>query len=121
MSIELKKAIKKKFGTMSNFARLANLDRYWLQKQFARKVMSPLDSRALQKAVEKTRSRPSAMDVDPKKLDRLREAVMKSGGVVEFCKQFPDFNPNSLKQILGMRRKRLSPVIRRLFEHFLIE
>lgn len=80
--------------------------------------MLPGDVRSLKKALRVTRCGLTPTDVDPKKIDALRASIIDAGGAAEFCRRYPGFNLNSLKQILQMRRKRMSPVIRRLFDHF---
>lgn len=117
----VKKTIKERFGTMSNFARQAEIDRYELQKLFARKEIDFKDLKRLQRLATGMRVRVGEGDIDPRKLERLKRAVMKAGGVYAFCKENKQFSRFSVYQVLQGKYKRMSPGVSKLFAHFQIE
>lgn len=114
----LKAKIKKKFGNMSKFARVAKINRYGMQKQFAspgkyRKSLLEIDRLAT-----RLKANTSGVEILPSKLKSLRTHVMNCGGVLAFCYKNPNFNSRTVFQILQGRRKRMSPIVKELFEHF---
>lgn len=117
-ALSVKKKIKKKFGSMSNFARLAGYNRYDLQVRFAspakhRKFIAQIDREASSLKAEKKDGA-----ILPVKLELLKTALMSSGGVVAFCRDNSQFSDRTVFQILQGRRKRMSPVVEQLFKHF---
>ena len=117
----LKDKITRKFGTLSNFSRLAGIDRYELQKKFARRVLDPNDLAMIEWKARTLTSKKGAGDIAPKKLRDLKRAVREYGGVLKFTTDNPTFSRDSVNQILAGRRKRISPVVKSLLEFFRIE
>jgi len=124
--LEVKKRIKKKFGTMSNFARIAKIDRYDLQKKMAmvaydgssndnRKILSEINRIATGLKVPNR-----GAQIPPDKLELLISEIKKSGGVNKFCDANPKFSSRSVFQILQGRRRKMSPGVQALFDHFYI-
>ncbi len=124
--LEVKKRIKKKFGTMSNFARIAKIDRYDLQKKMAMVAYNPsskesrliLSRIVLESSVLKVPNR--GAQIPPEKLKSLIIEIKKSGGVNAFCAENPKFSSRSVFQILQGRRRKMSPGVQALFDHFKI-
>lgn len=76
-----KRRIKKKFGSLSNFARLAEIDRYELQKWFSLKHL-PDDRAAFLEDKFKTTEPGNSGNVIPSdKLEEWKKAVDLAGGV----------------------------------------
>ncbi len=117
----LKDKITRKFGTLSNFSRLAGIDRYELQKKFARRSLDPADTKKIEDLTRTLTPHKGKGDIAPKKLNELKRAVREYGGVLKFVTDNPDFSRDSVNQILAGRRKRISPVVKSLFESFKIE
>lgn len=117
----LKKKIKEKFGMMSRFARLANEDRYGLQKLFAKKSITKAEFDRVNILVKRTEVRTSGREIDPKKFAQLKKALDEAGGVAEFCRKNSQFSVDTMKHIYQGRRKVKGPVIDSLFAHFEIE
>lgn len=117
----IKKQIKRKFGKISRFAALAGLNRYDLQKKFARKDLDEREGGKLARLIDVTRVQPISGEIQPEKLARLKTALNEFGGVLKFVTENPDFSRDSVNQILAGRRRRVSPVVLKLFEHFKIK
>jgi hypothetical protein len=119
---KLKQKIIKKFGTISGFARVSKLDRYELQKLFARKQIPLETAKSLsQKCDELEKVNSIANPIDPEKLKLLRAAIDDAGGRYKFCKDNPTFDMRQIYYVYEGERVRMSPLIKRLFEHFKIE
>lgn len=103
----LKQKIDQKFGSWHNFARIVGLETL--------KGKTPLE---IDRIADGLSRRGAGGSITPSKLKRLREAVNASGGVSAFCAANREFSEISVFQILQGRRKRLSPVVARLFNHF---
>lgn len=122
---QVKEKIKKKFGTVTNFAKVSGFDRYELQKMFMpfyAKTQRYKD--LLVKVNEKIKAleaNPEASEISAEKLDLLKMYVEESGGVGKFCAENPDFSKDSVFQILSGKRKRMSAGVKKLFDHFQIE
>jgi len=118
----LKAKIQKKFGSMSNFARAANIDRYDLQKTFARKDIPKQELAGLIKSYEELDGSPTGGNViDQDKLNRLIAMIQGHGGPYQFSKDNPQFNMREVYSVFNGERKRMCKLIERLFEHFKIE
>jgi hypothetical protein len=104
---ELKRRIARKFGSYHNFARLIGV------QALRGKTPKEIDVLASQM------SRNGAGGGIPvAKLSLLKTRILALyGSVEEFCKK-EGFSPISVWQILQGRRKRMSPVVTRLFKHF---
>lgn len=85
----VKKRIQKKHGTISAFARVANIDRYDLQKMFARKALTKEEQKTILDKLQETS--PEAVGIPPEKLELLRSKLQEAGGVYKFCKDHPEF------------------------------
>jgi hypothetical protein len=115
---QLQAKIKEKYGSMSKFAKLAKLDRYNLQKLFARKVVTPEDLAIISSLVEDTENKPTKGEITPAQIKALSKALKQAGGVIQFVKRNKRFSEVSLYQILDGRRKRITPMVKKLFDHF---
>jgi hypothetical protein len=114
---DLRDSIKLKFGTLSNFARLSKINRYELQKMFARKDISPIDVKAIQAGL-KLRNK---SHVDQAKLKLLRKAIDDAGGCYAFTKKHHDFSQRLTYMIYNGQQKRESALFKKLLNHFKIE
>jgi hypothetical protein len=114
------KAIIRKFGKVSKFARLARLNRYDLQKLFSRKNNTQNELGRITHLVEVTRVRPQDGDLTPAKAKRLATALKQAGGVIKFCRDNPQFAEQTVFQVLSGRRKRMTPKVKELFDYFKI-
>lgn len=121
MKVEkIKKLIKEKFGTMSKFAILAGIDRMELQKDFNTRTMDADTVTTYLHKIDVTELQALDGEISPEKLERLREALNDVGGVLAFVEANPKFSIHSVYQVLNGRRKRMTPLVKSLFEHFLI-
>jgi hypothetical protein len=118
----LKKAIRKKFGTFTKFAKLAGLNYYDLKKGFldAQKVerQDLADMEALLNATDG----PDEFTLALRK--SLQEAINEYGGVLMFCMANARFTASTVFQILSQEKesyKRITPTIKRLLDHFNIK
>jgi hypothetical protein len=116
----LRARISKKFGKMSRFASLAKIERYDLQKLFARKSPSPADIARISHLVDRTAVRLTDGDITPAQIKALYEALKNAGGVITFCNKHPQFAEKSVYQILSGRRKRMTGKVQKLFKYFKI-
>lgn len=119
----LKSQIKKKFGSLSQFARLADNDnpmefRNKLQIFFA--VVSPNpDFYADVIDLANTLSPDSiGGPIDPKKLALLKTKINEAGGPSRFCDEHSQFPQFSVYQILSGNRKIMTQMVQDLFDHF---
>ncbi len=120
----VKKKIKKKFGTYSNFCRVSGMDRYELQRDFLKKkhVDDTLFRRVKELASTLTATVPPHRDkLLLKKIKLLKKALMDAGGVHAFCEQNPEFNTNTVFKILAIDSRyigRRATVMNQLFKKF---
>ncbi len=112
------KEIIKKFGSMSKFARLSGLDRYELQKVFARKVNDEETLCKIEGKIRRTANKSDKNEITVRQIDSLRKALKTAGGVIEFSKANPQFPEKSVYQILSGRRKRMTKKVQELFSYF---
>lgn len=117
----VKNKIKRKFGSLTRFAKLAGVDRYDLQKDFARKTLTPKRAKELEKLVARTSDKRLANEFTPERLEALRAKIEAAGGAQKFCDEYRRFSYVSLIQILAGKRKLVSATVRELFDHFKIE
>ncbi len=117
----VKNKIKRKFGSLTRFAKLAGIDRYELQKDFARKVLSPKRAKELDRLVTRTKDKSLGNEFTTERLKALRAKIEAAGGPAKFCEEYPKFSYVSLIQILAGKRKLVSATVRELFEHLQIE
>jgi hypothetical protein len=103
----LRRKIKKKFGSYHNFARIVGVETL--------RGKTPMEIDRIASKLTKS----GAGGVIPRhKLEALKSKI--SGlpeGITEFC-QKEGFSEVSVYQIIQGRRKRMSPVVERLFKHF---
>jgi hypothetical protein len=111
----IKRKIRKQFGTISNFARQKKLNRYDLQKMFAKRNPSE-DELA---GIELHLNGPGKVGVmTAQKFAKLKSAIRKAGGVKKFCADHPDFSEDTVFKILAKNRKMISGVVEKLLNHF---
>jgi hypothetical protein len=114
----LKRQIKVKFGSQSKFARLAGIDRYDLQKLFARKDEDHDVVQEIWGICQSTANTGESTDLNQAVILRLSKAIKKAGGVYRFAKDNPEFAEKSVYQILSGKRKRITPNVTKLLQHF---
>ncbi|NCX55961.1 MAG: hypothetical protein EBW87_02030 [Burkholderiaceae bacterium] len=119
-TIKLKNRIQKKFRTISNFARISGIERYELQKLFA--VKNPdLDMLIrVEKAYKMCKSVDTGNVISSDKLQALKACIDEAGGVYKFTTDFPNFTRRDVYDIYNGKRKRLTPFMQSLFDHFKI-
>jgi len=113
----LKAQIRKKFNTISQYAKETGRDRYELQKYFSSPMKYRNELKSIGKEVRTSR-KIGKERVPFDKIKSLRVAIEKEGGVYVFCKSERGniFRPQTLFQILQGRRKTITPVMKVLFE-----
>lgn len=114
----LQKQIKDKFGSISKFARLARVDRYDLQKLFARKDEDADVVQEIWGICQATANKGESTDLNQAVILRLSKAIKKAGGAYRFSKENPEFAHKSVCQILAGKRKRITPNVNKLLKHF---
>ncbi len=120
----VKAKIRKKFGTVSEFCRVAGYDQYDAQKAFmpfyARdsEFVKFLEEMSLK--CEQIKYSPADKALPKKKRELLREAIMQSGGVSEFCAK-EGYKEVTVHQVLQGTRKTMSRTVKKLLLHFKIE
>lgn len=119
---KVKDKIRGKFGTVTNFLRISGMDKaefqkacmtFYADKPEYQKILA--DAVALVDTLDVT---PGEKDFTPFMQFALKTSIDGFGGVEHFCKTYPQFSPVSLYQILSGRRKKVSPIVRDLLEHF---
>lgn len=115
--LEARAEIFKKYKTISRFARLADIDRYELQKILGTDSTFELHMKRIIVLIKRTPVKITSNEVDPKKMARVKRMIAEQGGMAEFCR-VNEFNYHTVRQILQGRRKLMSPVVTRLFEFF---
>jgi hypothetical protein len=119
---ELKHRIKKRFKSLSNFARLGGFDRYRLQIVFAEGTTPPDNElQTYINAYNTLTPRDTGNVIDPEKLAILKTKIDIAGGVYRFCRDNPTFKMDQVYQVTAGKRKRNSDLVKRLFEFFKID
>lgn len=114
----LRIAIKKKFGTISEFARQSGVNRTELQILFAVKNPNLKFLKRIKILLHSVTPLQPVNHLTTPNLERLREALNKAGGVTQFCRENKGFIKNTVNQIIAGRYKTLSPSVLKLFAHF---
>ena len=120
---ELKAEIKKKFGTLSNFSRIADPDnaaefRQRLQIMFA--VVTP-DAEFMANVTNFVAQASMGLPggpIDAEKLELLKTKINDAGGPANFCTANTQFDFFPVYQILSGKRKRMTKTVQDLFDHF---
>jgi hypothetical protein len=112
--------IRKKFGTLTRFARLTRFDRYELQKIFARQAGDQDLLKKLNVLVETTEAQASAVDISDEQRNKLKE-IFAEKSVAEFCRENPKFKEDLIFQVMWGRRKRINQRVWELFTHLNIK
>ncbi len=112
---KLKADIREKFRTMSRFARMAKIDRYELQKIFAR-TYNDKEVRKLQRLYHKIQPRAVNGEISEKQREALRLAIFMAGGVTAFVRENPEFSKVSIFQIMGGQRRLMTKNVEKLFQ-----
>lgn len=115
------KRIKKKFGSLSKFARLASHDRYELQKIFARKQPDREILKSLTRIAKETNVVSTAVEISNAHRLQLKEKMEEHGGPLPFCREYPLFSFDLIFQVMSGKRKRLTPKVKQLFSFLGIE
>lgn len=114
----VKKAILKKFGSLSRFARMTKRDRYKLQKLFQLKEPPEAKLAELMLAVESEIHRKDPNEIKPGDLAKLKQALKDYGGIAKFCRDFPQYKYRSVTKITQGDVTRISRISTELFQHF---
>lgn len=118
----LKEKIKKKFGTISNFSRVAGLDRYRLQIVFNKNTKPTKEElEAIHQACKDNKAKETGDLIDPGKLEQLKARMTEYGGVYKFCKDYPNYQYDPIYKLISGKKKRNSDLVKRLFDHFEIQ
>lgn len=118
---QLKKRIKRKFGSISTFAKLIKTDRYELQKFFAaaeKKLTDERKTRAKQLTdlVKSTKRTATSDELTPEIRQAIKDAIEKQfGNVPAFCEQ-KGFNSFSVWQIINGNRKLVTPMVNKMLK-----
>ncbi len=107
----VKKKIKVKFGSVSAFLKVMSWTEYELQK--AMKYPE-----TLYRTVARTEAQPNSGLLDVKKLNALQGKIKAIGGAYAFWLENRHFPYPTICQILQGRRKRMTPKVQALFDHF---
>lgn len=111
--------IKEKFGSLSAFCRVVKMDRYELQKTFARKSLTPHEYTELNSLM--LRKKPLPKNTYEKRLKKLIKAIKKAGGVYKFTEDNPRFIRRYVYFICSGKINKVTPRVQELFDHFKIE
>lgn len=120
MSIEeLKKKIKSKFRTVSRFCKIADLDRKEMQDFFqsCRNKMTKDKQVRLDKyysIVVNTSNGDSEKDLTVSLRKQIKVKIRNMGGVQAFVDANPEFNLNSIYQIINGNRKTINQTVKDL-------
>lgn len=121
----LKRLIRRNYGTLSNFARKNALNRYELQKTFARKVIPTKEAANLVIMASRTNDQSGGDKIPADKLEALRNEIYAMGGVESFCTiadtEGIDFSRASVFQVLQGKRMKTAKCVKNLFKYFEIE
>lgn len=114
----LKKRIKSKFGSYSEFARLAKIDRYEFQRDFLTvKNLNPKYAKRIASLIVKVK--PEGRGVSEETRDYLRARIVAEfGGVKQFCATHKEFVEVSVFQILDGTRKTITPKVKKFLTFF---
>jgi hypothetical protein len=121
----VKDKIREKFGTVTNFLRISGVDQlefhkacmpFYATKPEYKKILA--EASVLCDTLDVT---PADNDFTDALLSVLKASIDEFGGVEVFCEQNPQFSMVSVYQILAGRRKKISPVVRDLLNHFEIK
>lgn len=115
----VKNQIKKKFGTVAKFAKLADLDYYDLQKIFYSGDPDKLFE--VSKKIMSIEVEPTDGEINDVQREKLKAKMDKAGGVIAFCRDNPKYSRVTIFQILSGHRKRLAPKVVELFTELKIK
>lgn len=118
---KLKKEIAKKFGSQSQFARLAGIDRMRLQILWVVKNPDLEFLAQVRSLLHRVKPKPSQEPLTPKLLKLIRGAINASGGVGPFCKENKGFSRDTINQIVAGRYKTQSAKVKELLAHLKIK
>lgn len=119
---QLKKKIKKKYKTMSSFARVAGIERYELQKMFSRKELTEAEKARMEALIATTA--PEGEQIPAERLELLKSKIQENGGVAAFSASVldenggPVFSKRMLHYIYGGHLKLNMGIVKKLFEYF---
>lgn len=116
-----KNKCKKKFGSLSNFARVTKRKRMDLQILLAKKQIPREDEESLERDFESYNGDPVGNVITSEQLECLKICIGEAGGVYQFCKNNPDFSQRQVYEVVSGNRMRLSRLVKKLFIHFEIK
>lgn len=112
----LKKKIKKKFGTYSNFTRIAGIDRYEFQRDFLCKNQVPDELfNDFSFAYEKFDYSPKRPVLNAEKRGWIKDSIQELGGVIDFCEK-EGFSKDTVFQIISGYYELITPNIQKLID-----
>lgn len=113
---QLKAKIKKKFGSYSNFARAAKIDRTTLQNDFLLKKSVTKDKiNEINSICDGTEDFTLGRVLTQEELALLRDIIRAKGGVPAFCEANPEFTTPTVYRIIW-GDKVITKTTKRLFE-----
>ena len=113
-----KNKCKKKFGSLSNFARATGRKRMDLQILLAKKQIPKEDEESLERDYEKHDGNPVGNVITAEQLECLKTCIGDNGGVYQFCKNNPEFSQRQVYEVVSGNRTRLSRLVKKLLTHF---
>ena len=115
----LKKKIKDSFGTYSRFTELAELDRYEFQRDFLTSVrVSHEYVTEISHIFDRLVKQEPTLAGLPLKLKSLRRQIKASGGVVQFCRDNPEFSQSAVSNVLNQSGGGYMTLMLKLFKRF---
>lgn len=114
----LKDGITEKYGTQSQFCRLAGVNRMELQILFAVKYPDLKFLKRVESLAGSVKPKPTHEVLEPAKLEALKRAINASGGVGPFCKEHTQFSRHTVNQIVAGRYGTVSRKVKELLKHF---
>lgn len=122
MNVEaFKTKCKKKFGSLSNFARATKRKRYDLQILLAKKIIPVDEAEQLESDYERFDGSPVGNVISEEQLALLKKKIEAAGGVYQFCKDNEDFSQRQVYEVVSGNRVRISRLVKKLFQHFRIK
>lgn len=112
---QIKTKIREKHKTLSAFARMAGIDRYELQKMFARE-MSKQEQKQILDALEIVPAEDLSIPAD--KLELLRSKIQEAGGIPKFASDNPGFEKRHVYLAYNGEFTVQSKTVQQLFKHF---
>lgn len=112
---QLKREIKKKFGSITKFSKLSKIDRYVLQLFFATPKPDSGLTESFYEAVKNTENTFLCTEISDQQREQMRIKIMEQyGSVYAFCKENKQFSRKSVYTVLN-KYKRVTPMVKEIF------